>query len=558
MKALFSILFTLVVFNFSFAQTCPDSLNIYTFYFNGQKYEIVKDVKTWVDASACAVARGGILAEISSQAENDSLFYHLNNANLDLTKSRAQDGGGAVYAWLGGNDLAEEGRWVWDGNNDNSGMQFWQGTRTGNRVNDLYNNWGSEPDNFNNQDALGLAITTWSLGSPGKWNDVIATNKLYSIIEYGSRTARIDDVNYLYESETLVIKTFFSASFDSMELVLNDSVYTKYSNISDQDSTLEYFLPIEISTILNISLRLYYNGQIAAIPESSIEVFSFNNPQNSYITDFEGNVLDNFLGERFSIERPFGFKDKAIHSKHDYENSENNTFTLRTPIIVSSADSRMIWSDVAIIQPGDSGSVYNDPGFKDYVIVEGSKKENEWLPLLDGYDARLHPEWENAWKNGGQYRKLFKSHSVDLSETYNTGDTILIRFRLFSDARETGWGWVIDSLQIQNFSLAIEELEPLPQNFLLQQNYPNPFNPKTVINYSVSGTHKASTVRVVVFDINGRQITTLVDELKLNGKYSVSWQGTNTLGTRVASGVYYVSMFVGKRQMDTIQVVLLK
>jgi hypothetical protein len=148
----------------------------------------VKENKTWTDAAACAVERGGILAEINDQMEQDAVYDEaLNNAGISPSNTVAPDGGGASYLWIGGNDLSTEGEWTWDGDNDGTGVQFWQGTSSGSPVGGLYNNWGNEPDDFGiGQDGLGLAITDWPLGTSGQWNDVNDANDLYFIIEYSS------------------------------------------------------------------------------------------------------------------------------------------------------------------------------------------------------------------------------------------------------------------------------------------------------------------------------------------------------------------------------------
>ena len=177
--------------------TCANDTNIYSFVYNDVSYEIVKENKTWVDAAACAVARGGFLAEINNQEEQDTIFDELQNANINLANTVAVEGGGASYVWLGGNDMdingvSHEGQWVWNGNNDSNMVQFWQGDTNGNPVNGLYNNWGTEPDNSGNQDALSMALTQWPLtsnnplGIAGQWNDLDETNTLYYVIEYDS------------------------------------------------------------------------------------------------------------------------------------------------------------------------------------------------------------------------------------------------------------------------------------------------------------------------------------------------------------------------------------
>jgi ELWxxDGT repeat protein len=70
-----------------------------------------------------------------------------------------------------------------------------------------------------------------------------------------------------------------------------------------------------------------------------------------------------------------------------------------------------------------------------------------------------------------------------------------------------------------------------PTRFELQQNYPNPFNPSTEIRYQVSGT---SDVRLEVFDVLGRKVSTLVNERQAAGSYRVNFNAAN-----LSSGTYF-------------------
>ncbi len=174
--------------------TLEENKNIYMFTYNNKTYEVVKEAKTWEEASKFAIDRDGYLAEINNEAENNALFDEASkNAGIDTSNTSAPDGGGASYLWLGGNDIAEEGSWVWNGNNDGNATNFWKGksaTNGGTPIDNLYNNWGNEPDDYNsNQDGLALALTQWPLnsghlGKASQWNDVNHTNKLYFIIEF--------------------------------------------------------------------------------------------------------------------------------------------------------------------------------------------------------------------------------------------------------------------------------------------------------------------------------------------------------------------------------------
>ena len=79
----------------------------------------------------------------------------------------------------------------------------------------------------------------------------------------------------------------------------------------------------------------------------------------------------------------------------------------------------------------------------------------------------------------------------------------------------------------------------VPTTFALTQNYPNPFNPTTTLAFSIP---QAARTEIAVYDVLGRKVATLASELKAPGYYSVQWDGRNSSGTSVASGVYFVRM----------------
>ena len=80
-----------------------------------------------------------------------------------------------------------------------------------------------------------------------------------------------------------------------------------------------------------------------------------------------------------------------------------------------------------------------------------------------------------------------------------------------------------------------------PSRVSLSENYPNPFNPATVINYSVDSK---GLVLLVIYDVLGRQVRTLVNERKERGGYSVRWDGKDDEGQQSASGIYFYQLKV--------------
>jgi len=179
----------------NFAQ-CVEEANVFEFMHDGKIYEIIKENKSWAEAAACAVERGGYLARIDSEEENTALFNAISTFDVVPTETVAPDGGGGAYIWIGATDRAEEGTWIWDGDNDAVGDQFWDGAADGSPVGDLYNNWGDEPDDFGGvQDAGAISVNGWPLGVAGEWNDVNAVNNLYFFVEYDSDGSGLEENN---------------------------------------------------------------------------------------------------------------------------------------------------------------------------------------------------------------------------------------------------------------------------------------------------------------------------------------------------------------------------
>ncbi len=85
----------------------------------------------------------------------------------------------------------------------------------------------------------------------------------------------------------------------------------------------------------------------------------------------------------------------------------------------------------------------------------------------------------------------------------------------------------------------------IPADFVLEQNYPNPFNPSTVINYSLPSNSASHHVMIRIYNALGQLIAVLVDKDQAPGNYRIIWNGTDSKGDLVSSGVYFYSLKVG-------------
>lgn len=87
-------------------------------------------------------------------------------------------------------------------------------------------------------------------------------------------------------------------------------------------------------------------------------------------------------------------------------------------------------------------------------------------------------------------------------------------------------------------------LAKLPANPALAQNYPNPFNPETTIRFHLRERQK---VRLLIFDLNGKRVRTLVENELSAGAQALIWDGRDQHGKTIASGTYFYELTVGNK-----------
>jgi minor extracellular serine protease Vpr len=97
-----------------------------------------------------------------------------------------------------------------------------------------------------------------------------------------------------------------------------------------------------------------------------------------------------------------------------------------------------------------------------------------------------------------------------------------------------GWGKVNAYSAIRKIVVSVTEENILPKSYALNQNYPNPFNPTTTIEFDIP---EKTNVKLVVYDILGREVETLIDKELEPGKYKLNFTATN-----LPSGVYFYTL----------------
>ena len=208
--------------------------------------------------------------------------------------------------------------------------------------------------------------------------------------------------------------------------------------------------------------------------------------------------------------------DRVVASTVLEGNYPNGTFSrlVSPPFSIGDSITFLVrfqhWFDFS---PGDRG------------IVQVSVDNGKWVDLSSGYFENRGAVWSKA-------HTLYANNVLDPSTL--TEDSIY-RIGFLFESQSSGTtraGWYVDDIIIEgrNTTSSANESPKFSQPATLHQNYPNPFNSSTTITFSLEAPEQIS---LKVYDLLGREIETLVDELLPMGVHSIEWE----TGIH-ASGIY--------------------
>ena len=248
----------------------------------------------------------------------------------------------------------------------------------------------------------------------------------------------------------------------------------------------------------------------------------------------------------------WGFTTRAAHSGAgcyadspwgDYPSNYSSTFTLRQalPLFGTAAELRFVarWN----IEPE-----------YDFCLVEASRDSGRtWLSLPGRYTRRSSGVSGSKQAAGfwgyDRSKDVWVDERIDLA--WALGTRAMLRFRFESDGSVQRDGFFVDELRVLLYNgVLLSVSEPaLPLSMMLQQNYPNPFNPTTTISYQLP---TESHVMLKIFDMLGREVSTLVNGVEEPGYKSVTFDAS-----RLSSGLYYYRLQAGNF-IETKKLLLLK
>ena len=128
---------------------------------------------------------------------------------------------------------------------------------------------------------------------------------------------------------------------------------------------------------------------------------------------------------------------------------------------------------------------------------------------------------------------LATSDSTNFIDEFLSTDTIFY-YKVTAVDINGNWGVFSDEISV-TYTQVSEYLNVLPVEFALSRNFPNPFNPTTKIKYALPTN---CNVSLIIYNLLGKEVRTLVNGNKSSGYYDVIWDGRNNAGIQVTSGIY--------------------
>lgn len=196
---------------------------------------------------------------------------------------------------------------------------------------------------------------------------------------------------------------------------------------------------------------------------------------------------------------------------------------------------------------------YQETGSPYIVVVKGSKsllKEGDEIGLFaddvcvggavfQGEYPMAIPAWEGFELGDVRMAGFRRGQSIKIRIYSNIDGQVHDVPVEFKDQTSGTYGsGALSALVIGEFEVG----KALPTKFGLGRNFPNPFNPETTIPYQIP---EKSRVRLTIYNAVGQSIRNLVDLEREAGHYTVKWDGRDSSGTRVSSGIYFVEMRAG-------------
>jgi hypothetical protein len=315
-------------------------------------------------------------------------------------------------------------------------------------------------------------------------------------------------------------------------LASNDSIHFLITGLSD----LAFNVAKDSSFIYLTNILGDYNLD-GSVDVQDLSVFATKWSENDY--DYElgpvSGTTPHFLiipDQSFNLRDVMSFtrmwhwsRVSAVLSKIFVNSGEEPKFDLQNNVLtINLPENTQTGSIELSFNPGNISITGNIENANTYTI---------YLTEVDTLNGKISNVF--AGLNGTISKSYFyRVNSKNKSESYITFDYLL-------------YDQAADLIGMGTHTI---EIIPTPEVFALHENYPNPFNPITTINYDLP---KDSHVNLIIYDMMGREVIKLLDQIIPAGYHSVIWNTRNQFGEPVSAGIYFYQIqtkgFVKTRKM---------
>ncbi|MGY8783328.1 MAG: T9SS type A sorting domain-containing protein [Fidelibacterota bacterium] len=187
--------------------------------------------------------------------------------------------------------------------------------------------------------------------------------------------------------------------------------------------------------------------------------------------------------------------------------------------------------------------------------------------IIDLFSRQTHKRMGYTWRNDGSSFNPGKLDYIFYSDaSIDTGKHYILNTLAIDQTDLDNYNLQLDDTQeasdhlplvfdiIVSSNVGVGDDDDLPKLFRIYPNYPNPFNSTTKIDYQLP---KKKNVQLVIFDILGRNVITLVDDILQPGYKTITWNGIDAFGNNVSAGMYFYMIQTGKNR-EVKKMVLLK
>ncbi len=210
--------------------------------------------------------------------------------------------------------------------------------------------------------------------------------------------------------------------------------------------------------------------------------------------------------------------------------SSNNCFVIGSSSILKyNSGGNLLWLDTSTFYPGRHCMLDNTGNL--YITKPLSENTLSYLNTRK-YGNNGNKLWEKNY--GGSVNFSYEPFGLALDHNNNVFVTG-IKIGFSSDTLLT--------LKYSQITGIFNQNKLVEKNFKLFQNYPNPFNPSTIINYEL---RIRNFVKIVIYNITGKKIITLIDKIQNAGNYIIEFSGNN-----LTTGIYFYSMFIDNKLVET-------